>query len=232
MSKQFEGKVALVTGAASPRGLGRAIANTIAKEGGDIVLVDLNKEQIEQAAADVAKEFGVKTLGLSCNVAKPEDCDSVIAGVKEKFGKLDFLVNNAGVLKDNLFIRMSEQEFDFVLDVNLKGVFLMTKYASKLLLKAESGRIVNISSVSGLTGQPGQANYSSSKAGVIALTKVAAREFAGRNVLVNAVCPGYVQTDMTASLPEEVQKKLTDPSFIPLRRPGTQQEIANAVKFS
>ncbi|EKO13800.1 SDR family oxidoreductase [Leptospira kirschneri] len=231
MSKQFEGKVALVTGAASPRGLGRAIANTIAKEGGDIVLVDLNKEQIEQAAADVAKEFGVKTLGLSCNVAKPEDCDSVIAGVKEKFGKLDFLVNNAGVLKDNLFIRMSEQEFDFVLDVNLKGVFLMTKYASKLLLKAESGRIVNISSVSGLTGQPGQANYSSSKAGVIALTKVAAREFAGRNVLVNAVCPGYVQTDMTASLPEEVQKKLTDPSFIPLRRPGTQQEIANAVKF-
>ncbi|EPG65721.1 glucose 1-dehydrogenase [Leptospira wolffii] len=231
MAKQFEGKVALVTGAASPRGLGRAIANTIARDGGDVVVVDLNKEQIEQAAAEIAKEFGVKTLGFPVNVTKPEDCDAAISAVKEKFGKLDFLVNNAGVLKDNLFIRMSEQEFDFVMDVNAKGVFLMTKSASKLLLKAPSGRIVNISSLSGLSGQPGQANYSSSKAAVIALTKVAAREFSGRNVLVNAVCPGYVQTDMTASLPEEVQKKLTDPMFIPLKRPGTQQEIANAVEF-
>lgn len=231
MAKQFEGKVALVTGAASPRGLGRAIANTIARDGGDVVVVDLNKEQIEQAAADIAKEFGVKTLGFPVNVTKPEDCDAAISAVKEKFGKLDFLVNNAGVLKDNLFIRMSEQEFDFVMDVNAKGVFLMTKAASKLLLKAPSGRIVNISSLSGLSGQPGQANYSSSKAAVIALTKVAAREFSGRGVLVNAVCPGYVQTDMTASLPEEVQKKLTDPMFIPLKRPGTQQEIADAVEF-
>ncbi|TGM91254.1 glucose 1-dehydrogenase [Leptospira licerasiae] len=231
MAKQFEGKVALVTGAASPRGLGRAIANTIAKDGGDVVVVDLNKEHIEQAAADIAKEFGVKTLGIPVNVTKPEDCEAAINAVKEKFGKLDFLVNNAGVLKDNLFIRMSEQEFDFVMDVNAKGVFLMTKYASKLLLKAPSGRIVNISSLSGLSGQPGQANYSSSKAAVIALTKVAAREFSGRGVLVNAVCPGYVQTDMTASLPEEVQKKLTDPMFIPLKRPGTQQEIADAVEF-
>ncbi|EQA38809.1 KR domain protein [Leptospira inadai serovar Lyme str. 10] len=231
MAKQFEGKVALVTGAASPRGLGRAIANTIAKEGGDIVVADLNKEHIEQAAAEIAKEFGVKALGVAANVTKPEDCDAVIAAVKDKFGKLDFLVNNAGVLKDNLFIRMTEQEFDFVMDVNAKGVFLMTKSASKLLLKAPSARIVNISSLSGLTGQPGQANYSSSKAAVIALTKVAAREFSGRGVLVNAVCPGYVQTDMTSSLSEEVQKKLTDPSFIPLKRPGTQQEIANAVEF-
>ncbi len=231
MAKQFEGKVALITGAASPRGLGRAIANTIAKEGGDIVVVDLNKEHIEQAAAEIAKEFGVKTLGVSANVTKPEDCDAAVAAVKEKFGKLDFLVNNAGVLKDNLFIRMSEQEYDFVMDVNAKGVFLMTKSASKLLLKAPSGRIVNISSLSGLSGQPGQANYSASKAAVIALTKVAAREFSGRGVLVNAVCPGYVQTDMTASLSEEVQKKLTDPMFIPLKRPGTQQEIANTVEF-
>ncbi|TGK12102.1 glucose 1-dehydrogenase [Leptospira fletcheri] len=231
MSKQFQGKVALVTGAASPRGLGRAIANTIAKEGGDIVVVDLNQEHIVQAAAEISKEFGVQALGLSANVTKPEDCDAVISGVKDKFGKLDFLVNNAGVLKDNLFIRMSEQEFDFVMDVNAKGVFLMTKSASKLLLKSSSGRIVNISSLSGLTGQPGQANYSASKAAVIALTKVAAREFSGRGVLVNAVCPGYVQTDMTASLPEDVQKKLTDPMFIPLKRPGTQQEIANAVEF-
>ncbi|EPG73548.1 KR domain protein [Leptospira broomii serovar Hurstbridge str. 5399] len=231
MAKQFEGKVALITGAASPRGLGRAIANTIAKEGGDIVVADLNKEHIEQAAAEIAKEFGVKAIGVAANVTKPEDCDAVIAAVKDKFGKLDFLVNNAGVLKDNLFIRMTEQEFDFVMDVNAKGVFLMTKSASKLLLKAPSARIVNISSLSGLTGQPGQANYSSSKAAVIALTKVAAREFSGRGVLVNAVCPGYVQTDMTSSLSEEVQKKLTDPSFIPLKRPGTQQEIANAVEF-
>jgi 3-oxoacyl-[acyl-carrier protein] reductase len=231
MSKEFEGKVGLVTGAASPIGLGRAIANKIASLGGDVVLVDLNEEKIKQAAEEVASTYGVKTLGVSCNVTKPEDCDKVIDATKEKFGRLDFLVNNAGVLKDTLILRMSESDFDFVMDVNCKGVFLMTKAAAKLLLKAPSGRIVNISSVSGLTGQPGQANYSASKAGVIALTKVSAREFSGRNVLVNAVCPGFVQTEMTGALPKEVQEKLTDPAFIPLKRPGKTSEVANAVKF-
>lgn len=231
MSKEFDGKVALITGAASPIGLGRAIANRLASEGASIVVVDLNKEKIEQAAADIAKEYGVKTLGLSCNVTKFEDCEAVINQIKDTFGRLDILVNNAGVLKDNLVLRMTEADFDFVMDVNCKGVFLMTKAATKLILKAPDGRIVNISSVSGLTGQPGQANYSASKAAVIAMTKVFAREFAGRNVLVNAVCPGYIQTEMTGSLPEEVQKKLTDPAIIPLKRPAKQEEVAAAVRF-
>lgn len=231
MSKEFDGKVALITGAASPIGLGRAIANRLASEGASIVVVDLNKEKIEQAAADIAKEYGVKTLGLPCNVTKFEDCEAVINQIKDTFGRLDILVNNAGVLKDNLVLRMTEADFDFVMDVNCKGVFLMTKAATKLILKAPDGRIVNISSVSGLTGQPGQANYSASKAAVIAMTKVFAREFAGRNVLVNAVCPGYIQTEMTGSLPEEVQKKLTDPAIIPLKRPAKQEEVAAAVRF-
>lgn len=231
MSKEFEGKVALVTGAASPVGLGRAIANRLASEGATIVVVDLNQEKIEEAAKELEKAYGVKAVGLACNVTKPDDCDSVITKIKELFGRLDILVNNAGVLKDNLVMRMSEADFDFVMDVNCKGVFLMTKSATKLILKAPDGRIVNISSVSGLTGQPGQANYSASKAGVIALTKVFAREFSGRNVLVNAVCPGFIKTDMTGTLPEEVQKKLTDPAFIPLKRPGNQEEVASTVKF-
>lgn len=229
--KEFEGKVAIVTGAASPVGLGRAIANRIASHGASLVLVDLNQEKIEEAAKELSAAYNVKAIGVACNVTKFEDCEATIDKTKEVFGKLDFLVNNAGVLKDNLMMRMSEADFDFVMDVNCKGVFLMTKAATKLILKAPSGRIVNIASLSGLTGQPGQANYSTSKAGVIALTKVSAREFSGRNVLVNAVCPGYVQTEMTSSLSPEVQAKLTDPAVIPLKRAGKPAEIASAVKF-
>ncbi|MCB1191214.1 MAG: beta-ketoacyl-ACP reductase [Leptospiraceae bacterium] len=229
MGKHFEGKVAVVTGTASPRGLGRAICNRIAEEGCDLVMVDLNQEACDQAAKEVVEAYGVKAIGVACNVTKLSDCENVIAKAKASFNKLDFLINNAGVLKDTLLLRMTEEDWDFVLDVNLKGVFLMTKAASKLLLKAPSGRIVNISSVSGLTGQPAQANYSSSKAGVIALTKVCAREFSGRGVLVNAVCPGYVQTDMTGSLPNDVQEKLKE--MVPLKRPATPRDIANSVRF-
>lgn len=177
MPKQFEGKVALVTGTASPRGLGRAIVNRIAEEGCSIVLVDLKQEAVDIAAKEVADAYGVKTIGVACNVTKLEDCDNAIAKTKDTFGKLDFLVNNAGVLKDTLIMRMTEADWDMVIDVNLKGVFLMTKAATKLILKADSGRIVNISSIAGLLGSPGQANYASSKAGVIALTKTCAREF-------------------------------------------------------
>jgi 3-oxoacyl-[acyl-carrier protein] reductase len=229
MSEFFKDKVAIITGAASPRGLGRSIANKIAKEGTSLVLVDLNADQIEQAAKEVKKEFGVKAIGVGCNVTQSGDCDAVIAKTKEEFGRLDFLVNNAGVLKDNLILRMTEADWDMVLDVNLKGVFLMTKTAAKLILKSPAGRIVNISSVSGLSGQPAQANYSSSKAGVIALTKVCAREFAGRNVTVNAVCPGFIQTDMTGSLPPEIQEKLTE--LVPLKRAATPDDVAGVVKF-
>lgn len=229
MSEFFKDKVAVVTGGASPRGLGRAIANRIAKEGTSIVLVDLNEEQIKKAAEEVSSQFGVKAIGVACNVTKLEDCEKVANQTKEAFGRLDFLVNNAGVLKDNLLLRMSEADWDLVLDVNLKGVFLMTKACSKLILKSPAGRIVNISSVSGLSGQPAQANYSSSKAGVIALTKVCAREFAGRNVTVNAICPGFIQTDMTGALPPEVQEKLTE--LVPLKRAAKPDDVAGVVKF-
>ncbi|MCB1176479.1 MAG: 3-oxoacyl-ACP reductase FabG [Leptospiraceae bacterium] len=229
MSEYFKDKVALVTGGASPRGLGRSIANRLASEGCSIVLIDLNKEQIEIAAKEVNETYGVKTLGISCNVTAAADCDSVISETKKVFGRLDFLINNAGVLKDNLLMRMSEADWDLVIDVNLKGVFLMTKAASKMLLKSPTGRIVNISSISGLAGQAAQANYSSSKAGVIALTKVSAKEFAGRNVTVNAICPGYIQTDMTGALPPEIQEKLKE--MVPLKRPAKPEDIAGVVKF-
>lgn len=231
MGNMFSKKIGLVTGAASPVGLGRAIAKSIAAEAGTVIVVDLDQAAAESAAKEIAAEFGVETLGMACNVTKEEDCTSVVKQVKERFGGLDFLINNAGLLKDNLLMRMSEADYDAVMDVNLKGVFLMTKACSRLLLKSKSGRIVNISSVSGLVGQPGQANYSSSKAGVIALTKVSAREFAGKGVLVNAICPGFIMTDMTKVLPDQVKEKLTDPSVIPLARPGSQDDVANAVKF-
>ena len=172
MTEYFKDKVALVTGSASPRGLGRAIVNRIAKEGTNIVILDLNPEAVQKAALEVKNTYNVKTLGVACNVTKEADCISAINQVKTEFGRLDFLVNNAGVLKDNLLMRITEADWDMVIDVNLKGVFLMTKSASKLILKSPTGRIVNISSVSGLVGQAAQANYSSSKAGVIALTKV------------------------------------------------------------
>jgi 3-oxoacyl-[acyl-carrier protein] reductase len=229
MSDYFRDKVAIVTGAASPRGLGRAISNRIAKEGSKIVIIDIKKEDVEKAAIEIENTYKVETIGIACNVTDSKDCDRVSSIVKERFGRLDFLVNNAGVLRDNLLMRMSEDDWDLVMDVNLKGVFLMTKALSKLILKSTSGRIVNISSVSGLSGQPAQANYSSSKAGVIALTKVTAREFAGRGVTVNAVCPGFISTDMTKSLPEDIQKKLTE--MIPLKKLATPEDIAGTVKF-
>ncbi|HMY68711.1 MAG TPA: SDR family oxidoreductase [Leptospiraceae bacterium] len=229
MEEFYKDKVALITGAASPRGLGRAIANTIAAKGANIAVLDLNQEAIENAAEEISSAYGVKAVGIACNVTKEEDCTNAAAKIKESFGRLDFLVNNAGVLKDNLLMRMSEADWDLVVDVNLKGVFLMTKAASKLLLKSPAGRIVNISSVSGLTGQPAQANYSSSKAGVIALTKVSAREFSGRGVTVNAICPAFVQTDMTDALPEDVKKKLKE--MTPLGNPITQSDVSYAVMF-
>jgi 3-oxoacyl-[acyl-carrier protein] reductase len=229
MSDYFKEKVALVTGSASPRGLGRAVVNRIAKEGCSIVILDLNEDAVKNAADEVKNTFHVKTLGIACNVSKEDDCVQAITKIKNEFGKLDFLVNNAGVLRDNLLMRMSEADWDLVMDVNLKGVFLMTKASSKLILKSPSGRVVNISSVSGLVGQAAQANYSSSKAGVIALTKVSAREFSGRGVTVNAVCPGFIQTDMTDALPEDIRKKLSE--MVPLKKLATPDDIAGTVKF-
>lgn len=229
MSKEFEGRIALVTGCASPRGLGRSIANKIASFGASVVILDLNQEAVDQAAKEVADAHGVKTLGIACDITKSDECDKSIDKVKEVFGKLDFLVNNAGVVKDNILMRMSEKDWDLVLDVNLKGAFLMTKAATRLILKSPMGRIVNISSISGLLGQAGQANYAASKAGLIALTQTSAREFAGRNITVNAVCPGYVATDLTSPLPPEIIEKLK--TLPVLKRQAIPEDVANVVKF-
>ena len=229
MTKHFEGKVAIVTGTASPKGLGRAICNRIASEGCSLIMIDLNQEACDAAAKEVADAYGVKAFGLAANVTKAEDCENAIKKAKDEFGRLDFLVNNAGIVRDTLLMRMTEENWDLVVDVNLKGPFLMTKAATKLILKAPSGRIVNISSIAGLVGSAGQANYASAKAGLIGFTKVCANEFASRGVLVNAVCPGYVKTDLTAALPEAVQKELDKVKKLDYH--VTPDDIASAVRF-
>lgn len=229
MAKQFEDKIAIITGTASAKGLGRAICNRIAEEGANLVMVDLDQSACDEAAKEVANTYGVQAIGVAANVTIQKDCESVIQKTKSEFGKLDFLVNNAGVVRDTLMMRMTESDWDLVLDVNLKGPFLMTKAATKLILKAPSGRIVNISSIAGLIGPAGQANYASSKGGLIAFTKVSAREFSARNVLVNAICPGYVKTELTGSLPEDVQKKLEEINAI--KQQVEPKDIAAAVRF-
>ncbi|MCB1156913.1 MAG: SDR family oxidoreductase [Leptospiraceae bacterium] len=229
MVKEFEGKVAIVTGTASPRGLGRAICNRIAEGGGTLIMVDLDQAACDAAAKEVADAYGVKAIGVAANVTNAEQCENVAKIAKDQFGRIDFLVNNAGLVRDTLLLRMSEDMWDLVVDVNLKGPFLMTKAASKLIMKAPSGRIVNISSIAGLVGSAGQANYASAKAGLIGFTKVTAREFASRGVLVNAVCPGYVKTELTDALPEAVQAELDKVKALAYH--VTPKDIANAVRF-
>lgn len=227
-SRPLENKFALVTGSA--RGIGRSIAEDLAAWGANQVILDMKLEDCEKTAAEIAEKYKVKTFAVQCNITVKEQVEAAQEKIAKEFGTLHFLVNNAGVLKDNLLIRMKEEEWDLVLDVNLKGAFLMTQAMLKLLMKAEGGsRIVNISSVSGIVGQVGQANYSSSKAGLIGLTKVTAREYGARGVLVNAVCPGYVQTDMTGALPEKVQEELR--KAVPLGRPGQVKDISRVVRF-
>jgi len=223
----FKDKVVIVTGSA--RGIGRAIAENFAKHQCKVIIADLDKENCIQTASEISKKFNVETLGISCNVSKLIDCQELAKEAFEKFGQLDIWVNNAGVLKDNLIKKMTEEEFDLVLDVNLKGVFNGMKAASEYMLKAEAGKIVNISSISGFLGIAGQANYSSSKAGVMAMTKTAAREFASKNITVNSVAPGFILTEMTEKLPEKVQASLD--KMIPLKKKGTPQDIANGVLF-
>ena len=225
--KRLEGKTALVTGAA--RGIGLEIALAFAAEGASVAVADLSQADSAAAAADIAAKTGAKTLGLGLDVSKEADCERAVAEAEQAFGRLDILVNNAGITKDNLVLRMKEADFSAVIDVNLKGAFLMAKAASKLMLKARSGRIINISSVVGQSGQAGQANYSASKAGLIGLTKSLAREFAPRQVLVNAVAPGFIRTRMTETLKDEAKAKISE--MIPLGRMGEPGEVAKAALF-
>ena len=223
---ELNDKVAMVTGAA--RGLGQAIAVKLAEAGADVALCDLNAEWLEETAGKV-KALGRRAECYGVNVA---DGASVTAGVKaieKDFGKIDVLVNNAGITKDGLMMRMSEDDWDAVLNVNLKGVFLCTKAAMRGMMKQRSGTIVNIASVIGLMGNAGQANYAASKGGVIALSKTVAKELSSRNVRCNAVAPGFIRTAMTDALDEEVQSKMKE--LIPLSRFGEPEDVANVVLF-
>lgn len=226
MGKRLEGRVALVTGGA--RGIGRAICEKLASEGAKIAMVDIMLDVAEKTAAEFNAQ-GYEAMAVQANVAIPADADKAVAAVVEKFGKLDILVNNAGITKDTLMLKMTEQEWDAVLAVNLKGTFNFTKAATKVMMRARYGKIVNIASVVGRMGNVGQANYSASKAGVIALTKTTAREFGSRNITANAIAPGYIQTDMTDKLPQAARDAFL--VNIPLKRAGQPADVANAVCF-
>ncbi|MBE6373641.1 MAG: 3-oxoacyl-[Lentisphaeria bacterium] len=226
MGKRLEGRVALVTGGA--RGIGRAICEKLASEGAKIAMVDIMLDVAEKTAEEF-KAQGYEALAIQANVAVPEDADKAVAAVVEKFGKLDILVNNAGITRDTLMLKMTEKDWDAVLAVNLKGTFNFTKAATKVMMRARYGKIVNIASVVGRMGNVGQANYSASKAGVIALTKTTAREFGSRNITANAIAPGYIKTDMTEKLPQEARDAFL--VNIPLKRAGLPADVANAVCF-
>ena len=226
LEKRLEGKVALVTGSA--RGIGKAICARLAAEGARIAVLDLRLEDA-QATADEFKAQGVDARAYAANVAITADAQAAVDAVVKDFGRLDILVNNAGITKDTLLLRMTEAQWDAVLAVNLKGTFNFTQAAVKVMMRQRSGKIVNIASVVGRMGNAGQANYSASKAGVIALAKTTAKEFAARNIQVNAVAPGYIETDMTGALPQEVRDQFL--KVVPAGRGGSPEDVANVVYF-
>ena len=224
---KLKDQVAVITGSA--QGIGKTIAETFAREGANIVITDINIEKAQATADEIKNKYNVETIAIASNVTKLSDCENLIAKTLDKFQKIDILVNNAGVTKDNLVLRMTEQEWDAVISVNLKGVFNSIKAVTRTMFKQRKGRIINIASVVGIMGNAGQANYSASKGGVIALTKTCAKEFSSRNILVNAIAPGFIKTAMTDALSDEVKAKYAE--VIPLKRLGEAQDIANSALF-
>ncbi|MGB7572658.1 MAG: 3-oxoacyl-[acyl-carrier-protein] reductase [Thermodesulfobacteriota bacterium] len=223
---KLTGKVALVTGAA--QGIGKAIALLLARNGADLVVSDINLEKAEETAKEI-RAIGPKAMAVKVDVANLSDVERMVAGILEKLAKIDILVNNAGITRDKLILRMTEEDWDAVLGVNLKGTFNCTKAVLRHMAKQRSGKIVNIASVVGEMGNAGQANYSASKAGVIGLTKTIAREYAQRGINVNAIAPGYIETPMTEALPEKAKEELR--RLIPMERLGKPEDVAEAVLF-
>ncbi|WP_058307848.1 3-oxoacyl-[acyl-carrier-protein] reductase [Gracilibacillus massiliensis] len=223
----LDNQVALITGAS--RGIGREIALIFAKNGAKVVVNYAGSEDKAQAVVDEIVSNGGEAIKIQANVSDESDVKAMVKETTKTFGSLDILVNNAGITKDNLLMRMTEADFDDVIDINLKGVFLCTKTVSRQMMKQKSGRIINLSSVVGISGNPGQANYVSAKAGVIGLTKTTAKELAVRNILVNAIAPGFIATDMTEKLTDEQKEQML--SLIPLNKLGKAEDVANVALF-
>ena len=222
-----EGRVAIITGGG--RGIGRAIVVRLAKEGANVAISYRSNDAAAEETAQKVREAGVKCELFKGDVASPEDVQALFKGVSDAFGRVDILVNNAGITRDNLMMRMKEDEFDEVLRTNLKGTYLCTRAALRPMVRARWGRIVNVGSVVGLVGNAGQANYAASKAGIIGFTKSVAREVAQRGITVNAVAPGYVETELTGGLPEGVKEQIL--AQVPTARFGEPEEVAEVVAF-
>lgn len=223
----MEKKVALITGGS--RGIGKAIAEKFAKNGYDLVINYVSDNTDLDAIKEEFKQYGSEVLMEKADVSNYAECEKMVTAAIEKFGRIDVLVNNAGVTRDNLLMRMKEEDFDKVIEINLKGTFLVTKSVIPYMLKKRDGKIINLASVVGVTGNAGQCNYSASKAGIIGFTKSIAKELASRNIRANAIAPGFIDTDMTSILSDEVKDSIN--VQIPMKRMGTTQEIANVAYF-
>ena len=224
---KLNGKVSMITGAA--QGIGKEIALFFASQGSDIAICDVNEEVLAQTKHEIESQTGRKVIIQKVDVTSPEEVGIFVKKILDNFGKLDILVNNAGITRDNLMLRMSEADWDSVLDVNLKGAFNCIKAVSRSMLKKRSGKIVNMASIIGIMGNAGQANYSASKGGLIALTKTVAKEFGSRGINVNAIAPGFIKTAMTEKLSEEARQRLL--GFIPLGRMGQAEDVAKLALF-
>jgi 3-oxoacyl-[acyl-carrier protein] reductase len=225
-AKALAGRVAIVTGGS--RGIGLAIARLLAEDGASVVVSGRDAARLDAAVREIEVGSG-GVLAVSADAGSREDTDRLVDATKERFGRVDVLVNNAGMTRDQLLVRMKDDDWDQVMDTNLRGVFLMTRAVAKVMMRQRSGRIINISSTAGAMGNAGQVNYSAAKAGVIGLTKAAARELAHWNILVNVVAPGLIETDMTATVPAEAKDALL--SQVPLKRIGAAREVAEVVRF-
>ena len=225
--KRHEGKTAIITGSA--RGLGRSMAERLASEGANVVITDIMTENAEKTASEISEQYGVEAVSYGCNVTDRDSVRQLMENVVEKFGKIDILINNAGVTRDASFMKMTEEAWDMVINTDLKGVFVCTQEAARFMRERKYGRVINIASMSGEMGNFGQANYSAAKAGVIGLTKTLAVELGHRNITANAIAPGLIDSEMTAKMPREAYQANID--AIPLGRAGKPEEVAALASF-